>query len=109
MDVSRDIASMIEEFVSERNWDPFHNPKDLAIALSVEASELLELFLWKRAEEADEEKIRQELADVMIYALMLARKLDLDPEEIIREKMRINGEKYPVEKAYGRSDKYSDL
>lgn len=102
------IMKDVIKFRDERNWAQFHNPKDLAISLSIEASELLELFQWKSSEEAvglNKEKIADELADVMVYALDLCHELGVDPEQIIRNKMKKNGEKYPIEKAYGSNKK----
>lgn len=104
-----EIISEIDEFTRERDWDQFHNPKDLAIALSIEANELLEAFLWKSPEDAKPEKIKEELADVFNYAFMMASKCGLDVAEIVREKMRKNAEKYPVEKAKGVATKYNEL
>lgn len=99
----------IEEFSKERDWDQFHNPKDIAIALSIEASELLEVFLWKNPEDAKIEKVKEELADVFNYALMMAGKYNFDVPQIIREKVVKNAEKYPVEKAKGVATKYNEL
>lgn len=99
----------IEEFSKERDWDQFHNPKDIAIALSIEASELLEVFLWKNPEDAKIEKVKEELADVFNYALMMAGKYNFDVPQIIREKIVKNAEKYPVEKAKGVATKYNEL
>jgi len=99
-------------FREKRNWEQFHNPKDLAISLSLEASELLENFQWKTAEEAlslNRESILDELADVLIYAIYLAKALDANLEEVIRNKLTKNELKYPVDKAYGRKEKYTDL
>ncbi|MEQ7799748.1 nucleotide pyrophosphohydrolase [Pedobacter sp. ASV1-7] len=96
-------------FRNERDWEQFHNPKDLALALSIEAAELNELFLWKKANEANPEKIREELADVFAYAILLAEKYDLDINEIVLDKIKRNGEKYPVDKAKGTATKYTDL
>lgn len=96
-------------FRNERDWEQFHNPKDLALALSIEAAELNELFLWKKADEADPEKIREELADVFAYAILLAEKYDLDINEIVLDKIRRNAEKYPVDKAKGSAKKYNEL
>lgn len=96
-------------FRNERDWEQFHNPKDLALALSIEAAELNELFLWKKADEANPEKIREELADVFAYAILLAEKYDLDINEIVLDKIKRNGEKYPVDKAKGTATKYTDL
>ena len=107
-----DIEQILEElrrFNQERDWDQFHNGKDLAIGLSVEASELLELFLWKNPEAVDQRKIREELADVLNYAFQMADKYGLDIKEIMMEKIRRNAEKYPVEKARGSAKKYNEL
>ena len=107
-----DIEQILEElrrFNQERDWDQFHNGKDLAIGLSVEASELLELFLWKNPEAVDQGKIREELADVLNYAFQMAEKYGLDIKEIMMEKIRRNAEKYPVEKARGSAKKYNEL
>ena len=110
-DIER-ITDFIINFRNDRDWEQFHNPKDLAIALGIEAAELNELFLWKtveQAEEVDPEKIADELADVLVYAIMLAHKQGFNIEEIIMNKMKKNGEKYPVEKAKGRMTKYDQL
>ncbi|RFA34256.1 nucleotide pyrophosphohydrolase [Virgibacillus dokdonensis] len=106
------LIEHINQFRDERDWRQFHNPKDLAISLSLEAAELLEVFQWKTSEQAIEENlenIKEELADVMIYALMLSNDLDLDVKEMILEKMQKNAQKYPVEKSRGRNLKYSNL
>lgn len=105
----KDLSAKVVAFTQERDWDQFHNPKDLAIALSIEASELLEAFLWKKPEEAKIEKIKEELADVVNYALLIADKCNLDIFEIVSEKLRINGEKYPVDKSKGTAKKYNEL
>ena len=110
-----DIKKLTEYLISFRNardWEQFHNTKDLAIAIGIEAAELNELFLWKtpeQAEEVDKEKVADELADIMVYALMLAHKQGFDVEEIIMNKMRKNGEKYPVDEARGNAIKYTDF
>lgn len=107
-----DIEKIIEElrrFNQERDWDQFHNGKDLAIGLSVEASELLEVFLWKDPERVNPDKIREELADVFNYAFQMADKYNLDVYEIVMDKIRRNAEKYPVEKAKGCAKKYNEL
>ena len=108
-DSIKDLIREIDQFTQDRDWDQFHNPKDLALALSIEASELLEVFLWKKPEEADIEKIKEELADVINYSFQLASKCGLDVDEIVRAKMLKNAEKYPVEKAKGVATKYSEL
>ncbi|MCI2049832.1 MAG: nucleotide pyrophosphohydrolase [Lachnospiraceae bacterium] len=102
----------IIRFSDERNWKQFHNPKDLSISISLEAAELLEAFQWSGADTGTEgriDRIREELADVMIYGVLMADACGLDLDEIIEEKMRRNGEKYPVKKAYGSSKKYTEL
>lgn len=99
-------------FRDKRNWKQFHNPKDLAISITLEAGELLENFQWKNSEEAVKEKageIEEELADVFIYALLLANELGINPKEAVRRKIKRNAEKYPIEKAYGSNKKYSDF
>jgi len=109
---SSDIEQILDElrrFNEERDWDQFHNGKDLAIGLSVEASELLEVFLWKKPEDVNPEKIREELADVLNYAFQMADKYNLDIKQIMLEKIRHNAEKYPVEKAKGSAKKYNEL
>ncbi|MHC5269817.1 nucleotide pyrophosphohydrolase [Enterococcus sp. LJL98] len=90
----------INEFRDARNWRPFHNEKDLAISVTLEASELLELFQWKTPEEgtANLERVKEELADVLIYSYMIADNLNLDIDEIIAEKLMKNAQKYPVKK-----------
>lgn len=106
------LIKQVIEFRDRRNWKQFHNPKDLAISLSLEASELLENFQWKSSDEAaasNLQGIKDELADVMIYALMLANDLGIDPAQAIVDKLRRNGEKYPVKKAYGSNKKYTEL
>ena len=103
------LTAQIRKFTEDRDWDQFHNPKDLAIALSIEASELLECFLWKKPEDASIDKIKEELADVLTYSLMMADKLGLDVASIIREKQAKNAEKYPVDKAKGSAKKYTEL
>jgi len=104
-----EIINKLVEFRNQRDWEQFHNSKDLALAISVEANELLELFLWKQPEEADIEKIRQELADVFAFAFLLAQKHGFDVKEIVLEKINANAEKYPVEKAKGTAKKYNEL
>jgi NTP pyrophosphatase (non-canonical NTP hydrolase) len=103
------ITDELRKFRDERDWAQFHNPKDLAVALSIEASELLELFLWKTAEAADPDKIKEELADVFAYAFMLADKYGLDVTQIMQDKLAKNRLKYPVSKAKGSAKKYTDL
>ena len=107
-----DWDKLIQELIKfreERDWQQFHNAKDLALALSIEASELNELFLWKKAEEADPEKIKDELADVIGYALLLAEKYKFDINQIVLDKIEKNRAKYPVDKAKGTAKKYDQL
>jgi len=107
-----DLAELREALVrfrEERRWGVYHNPKDLAVALSVEAGELLEVFLWKSGEEADLERVKEELADVMAYALLLAERCNLDVRQIVLDKIAQNALKYPVDKAAGNARKYTDL
>lgn len=107
-----EIIKKIVAFREERNWAQFHNPKDLAISLNLEASELLELFQWKSSNEALEQKsdeIQDELADVMYYALLMCHDLGIDPKEAIRNKLKKNAAKYPVDKAFGSNRKYTEL
>ena len=105
----KDLEQILVQFRDERDWKQFHNPKDLATALSIEAGELLEAFLWKSAEEAKVEKVKEELADVLAYAILLGHHYNLDLEQVVREKVLMNGEKYPVEKAKGIATKYNEL
>ena len=103
------IINELRAFRDERDWAQFHNAKDLALAISIEAGELNELFLWKNAEEAKSEKVKEELADVLSFAFLLADKYGFDIPSIIREKMALNNQKYPVDKAKGSATKYTDL
>lgn len=106
------IESLTEEIVAfrdARDWRQFHNPKDLALALSIEAAELNELFLWKAHESVDASGVREELADVIIYALLIAHHYGLSVEEIVREKLEINVKRYPQELSRGSARKYDEL
>ena len=104
-----EIRKAIVKFTQERDWDQFHNGKDLALALSIEASELNEVFLWKDAKDVNVEKVKEELADIFNYAILIADKYNLDIKQIVLDKLRRNAEKYPVEKAYGSAKKYNEL
>ena len=110
-----DFQILIDELIKfrdARNWNQFHNTKDLALALSIEAAELNELFLWKTNKESelvDRNKLKEELADVLAFSLLLAGKHGFDVKEIVLEKIRKNNEKYPVEKAKGTARKYNEL
>jgi NTP pyrophosphatase (non-canonical NTP hydrolase) len=105
----KNLQQQIAQFSEERDWDQFHNGKDLAIGLSIEASELLEAFLWKNPEDVNVEKVKEELADVFNYALQIATKYDLNVKQIVEEKLAKNAAKYPVEKAKGVATKYDEL
>ena len=110
--MKQETVDMILKFRDDRNWKQFHNPKDLAISISLEAAELLEVFQWSGAdlECRDKlDKIKEELADVVNYAVLMADACGLDLDEIVREKVRRNAEKYPVEKACGNKAKYTEL
>ena len=110
-----EILKRIKEFRDERDWMQFHNPKNLACSIAIEAGELLEHFQWKDSEEsakhaiARRDEISSEIADVAIYLIELADNLEIDLLSAIDRKLAINEEKYPIEKSRGRSDKYSDL
>lgn len=104
-----ELLAELRKFNQERDWDQFHNGKDLAIGLSVEASELLESFLWKNPEDVNQDKVREELADVLNYAFQMADKYNLDIKQIMLDKIRRNAEKYPVSKAKGSAKKYNEL
>jgi NTP pyrophosphatase (non-canonical NTP hydrolase) len=107
-DINQLTESLIR-FRDARDWAQFHNPKDLALALSIEASELNECFLWKKPHEANKDKVAEELADVFAYALLLAHEMQLDVAAIVSEKIRKNELKYPVDKAKGTAAKYDEL
>ncbi len=109
---NKSINAVIEKVVAfrnERDWEKFHNGKDLAICLNCESSELLELFLWKDADQVNKDKVKEELADVLYSAFLLIDKYKLDVDAIISEKLRLNAEKYPVEKSRGSNRKYTEL
>lgn len=106
------LKKAVLSFRNERDWGKFHNAKDLAISLNLEAGELLENFQWKSSEEATEvkfEEIKEEIADVMIYLLLLCDKLEINLEDAVHSKLQTNAKKYPVEKSFGRNTKYNEL
>ena len=113
----RKIINQIIKFRDDRDWEQFHNLKDLSIGLSIEAAELMELFLWKTPEETEKFvhntdnkiKVEEELADVFIYCLLIINKLDSDLEKIICSKLKKNADKYPVAKSRGTAKKYNEL
>ena len=114
-DALQALQKALREFARERDWEQFHSPKNLATALSVEAAELLEHFQWltdeqsRTLDDAKRTAVGEELADVLLYLLQLADKLDIDPLQAAERKLRLNAEKYPAERARGRSDKYTEL
>ena len=107
-DINKIIQSLTN-FRNERDWKQFHNAKDLAIAISIEAAELNELFLWKKSDDADPEKVKEELADILSFSFLLAEKYGFDIEKIIIEKIGKNELKYPVSKSKGTARKYNEL
>ncbi len=110
--ISKETTELLTKFRDDRNWSQFHNPKDLAISVCLEAAELLEIFQWSADDLVCEDKlpkIKEELADVLSYCLLLADRCGLDPDEIIREKVKRNSEKYPVSASYGNKAKYTEL
>lgn len=107
-----ELKLQIKDFIRARDWDQFHAPKNLAMALSVEAGEIVEIFQWKEADQpltpTEEEHLRQEIGDVLVYLLELAEKFGIDVIEAARDKMLINERKYPAEKVKGKANKYID-
>ncbi|HXA92215.1 MAG TPA: nucleotide pyrophosphohydrolase [Steroidobacteraceae bacterium] len=110
-----ELRDALRRFAAERDWDQFHSPKNLAIALSVEAAELLENFQWRTdadssaLDAAKRDDVRDEMADVLLYLIRLADKLDVDLRAAAEHKMNVNARKYPIEKARGSSRKYTEL
>lgn len=120
MDQSTSIQELKQEVIAfrdERDWQQFHDPKNLAMGMSIECAELQELFLWKNGEEigqmlesrAGKERVSQELADVFVFLLYLADACQVDLAEAVARKMEVNERKYPVAKSYGRHKKYTEL
>ena len=108
----KDTINQLIDFRNERDWEQFHDSKNLALAVFLEAAELNELFLWKNdseTEKVDLDKLKEELADVLAYAFLLAEKHNLDVFEIVQDKIKRNALKYPVEKAKGTAKKYNEL
>ncbi|VXA97871.1 nucleotide pyrophosphohydrolase [Curtobacterium sp. 8I-2] len=101
------LRDELRAFVDERDWGQFHSQENLSKSISIEAAELLECFQWNA--EADESRVRSELADVLTYCFLLADRLGASPETLIREKLAITKAKYPVERSRGRSTKYDQL
>lgn len=110
--MTQDTVEKVLKFRDDREWKQFHNPKDLAISISLEAAELLEVFQWSGIDisnEGKQEKIKEELADVVNYCVLMADACNLDLDEIVQNKLKLNNEKYPIEKAKGKSVKYDKL
>ena len=106
--IRQETVDRIIKFTTDRNWDQFHSPANLAKSISIEANELLECFQWND-DGYKLDDVKEELADVMVYCIDMLDKLGLDADEIINAKMSKNEAKYPVEKAYGSSKKYTEL
>lgn len=110
--MTQETINQVLKFRDDRNWKQFHNPKDLALSISLEAAELLEVFQWSGSDtvcESKKDKIKEELADVLVYCIHMADACGLDMDEIIQEKMKSNNEKYPVEKAKDTAKKYDEF
>ena len=110
--MKKETIEQVLKFRDDRNWRQFHNPKDLALSISLEAAELLEVFQWSGADtvcESKKDKIKEELADVLNYCILMADVCGLDMDEIVQEKIKKNNEKYPVEKAKDSAKKYDEL
>lgn len=110
--MTQDTINQVLKFRDDRNWKQFHNPKDLALSICLEAAELLEVFQWSGSDtvcESKKDKICEELADVLNYCVLMADVCGLDMDEIVQEKIRKNNEKYPVEKARDSAKKYDEL
>ena len=112
MQISKETVNEVLKFRDDRDWKQFHDPKDLAISISLEASELLEIFQWSRDDVYCLDKIdqiKEELADVVNYCILMADACNLDLDKIITDKIKLNAAKYPVDKAKGTSTKYNEL
>ena len=110
--MTQETIYQVLKFRDDRNWKQFHNPKDLAISISLEAAELLEVFQWSGSDtvcDSKKDKIKEELADVLNYCILMADVCRLDMDEIIQEKIKRNNEKYPVDKAKDSAKKYDEL
>lgn len=110
-----ELQSLVVQFCDERDWWQFHNLKDLALSLVLESTEVLEHFQWKNWDdiatylETDKEAVSHELADVLYWILLMSHHLDIDIADTLRHKLKLNAEKYPIEKAKGKSEKYDKL
>ena len=102
-----EVKKAVVKFTKDRDWDQFHSPENLAKSISIEAAELLECFQWNA--DYDKEAAKEELADIMNYCILMADKMGISIEEAIMDKIQKNKEKYPVEKSFGSSKKYTEL
>ncbi len=117
MDSIKEAAKIVKEFCEARDWDQYHNPKDLAIGLSTEANELLDIFRFQSQEDMDQimsdpakrEEVSQELGDIFFFLLRFAQMNHFDLFEALQDKVKLNDRKYPVEKAKGKNYRYKDL
>ena len=110
--MTQETINQVLKFRDDRNWKQFHNPKDLAVSISLEAAELLEVFQWSGSDtvcESKKDKIREELADVLNYCILMADVCGLNMDDIVQEKIRRNNAKYPIEKARDSAKKYDEL
>lgn len=110
--MTQETINQVLQFRDDRNWKQFHTPKDLALSISLEAAELLEIFQWSGSDTEcahKKEKVKEELADVLCYCILMADRCGLDMDEIVQEKMKRNAKKYPVEKAKDSAKKYNEL
>jgi NTP pyrophosphatase (non-canonical NTP hydrolase) len=104
-----EITAELIKFRNDRDWEQFHNSKDLALAISIEASELNELFLWKAPEDVNTNKLKEELADILAFCFLLAEKYKINIKQIIFDKIKSNSAKYPIDKSKGSAKKYDQL
>jgi NTP pyrophosphatase (non-canonical NTP hydrolase) len=112
MDKYKKVIGELIQFRNERDWEQFHDSKNLALAISIEAAELNEIFLWKKGDEVEnvnKDRLKEELADILSFAFLLAEKHNLDVFDIVSEKIKKNALKYPVDKAKGTAKKYNEL
>ena len=110
--IKQETVDKTLNFRNERNWSQFHNPKDLAISISLESAELLECFQWSGADTevtSKREAMKEELSDIFIYSILLADRLKINLNEVIQAKILKNAENYPVEKSFGKSSKYTEI
>ena len=107
-----ELKTQIKEFTRERDWEQYHAPKNLAMALSAEVAEIVEIFQWKKPEdqlsEEEKEALRQEIGDVLIYLIELADKFEIDIVEAAKHKLTLNQNKYPADLVRGKADKYTE-